>query len=90
MKITFDNTKDKINFEKHGVSSSLGTELEWDSAITWSDNRHDYGEERMTGLTLIESRLYCVIYTDRGDDSRQVISLRKTNLREVKRYVSEN
>ncbi len=89
MKITFDSTKDTINIEKHGVSLSLGIELEWDSAITWRDNRHDYGEERMTGLALIESRLYCVVYTDRGD-SRRVISLRKANLREVKRYVSEN
>ncbi len=89
MKITFDPKKDDVNMAKHGVSLALCIELEWDSAMTWPDVRHDYGEERMTGLALIDSRLYCVVFTDRGDN-RRVISLRKANLREVKRYVSEN
>ena len=62
--------------------------MELDSAISWKDLRHDYGEERMTELAVIDTRLYCVVFTDRGD-SRRVISLRKANSREVKRYVSE-
>ncbi|MGD0962070.1 MAG: BrnT family toxin [Methylomonas sp.] len=89
MRITFDLKKDDSNIAKHGISLALCTELEWESALIWPDTRYDYGEERMTGLALIDSRLYCVVFTDR-DDSRRVISLRKANIREVKRYVSEN
>ena len=39
----------------------------------------------MIGYAYIGLRLYCVVYTDRGDE-RRIISLRKANSREVKRY----
>jgi hypothetical protein len=89
MEITFDKDKDTANIAKHGVSLILAADLEWDSAMTWPDARRDYGEARMIGLALSGTRLYCVIFTERGN-ARRVISLRKANEREVRRYVSEN
>lgn len=89
MEITFDPAKDATNIAKHGVSLTVAVDLEWDSAMTWPDSRRDYGEARMIGLALTGARLYCVIFTDRGN-ARRVISLRKANEREVRRYVSEN
>jgi len=89
VKITFDPTKNSANIAKHGVSLTIAADLEWDSAMTWADGRRDYGEARLIGLILIEARLYCVIFTDRGN-TRRIISLRKANEREVRRYVSEN
>ena len=89
MKITFDPAKDTANIAKHGVSLSLAADLEWDSAMIWPDARRDYGEARRIGLALTGTRLYSVIFTDRGN-ARRVISLRKANEREVRRYVSEN
>jgi uncharacterized DUF497 family protein len=89
MKITFDPAKDAINQEKHGVSLSDGARLEWDTALLWPDTRKDYGEDRVSGLVLIGTRLYCVVFTDRGE-MRRIISLRKANDREVRSYVSEN
>ena len=49
------------------------------------DDRKDYGELREIGYAVIESRLYCVVFTQRGDIFR-VISLRKANNREIDRY----
>lgn len=46
---------------------------------------HRYGEARFIVLGYIVDRLYSMVFTVRGDMLR-VISLRKANKREVKRY----
>ncbi len=83
--ITFDPTKDALNVSKHGVSLRRAADLEWDSAVVWIDARRDYGEPRECGIGYIGLRLFFVVFVDRGGE-RRVISLRKANLREVKRY----
>jgi uncharacterized DUF497 family protein len=89
MEITYDPIKDIANQEKHGVSLALANEVEWETALIWTDNRKDYGEVRLSALVLRENRLYFVAFVDRAD-IRRVISLRKANEREVKRYVSND
>ena len=89
VKTTFDDAKNAANIVKHGVSLAVAADLEWDSAMTWPDEPRDYGEARNIGLALTGERLYCVIFIDRGT-ARRIISLRKVNQREVRRYVSEN
>ncbi len=79
--------KDLLNQEKHGVSLSLANQLEWDWALATIDERKDYGETRIIGFAPIADRVYCVVFVDRGDQ-RRVISLRKANQREVKRYAA--
>ena len=88
MEITFDSTKDAINTAKHGVSLTLGSQLEWDELLAQPDTRHDYGELRMIGYAPIGARVFCVVFTDRGGE-RRIISLRKANAREVKHYASQ-
>ncbi|MDY0073175.1 MAG: BrnT family toxin [Thauera sp.] len=53
--------------------------------IVEPDTRRDYGEERFRLIGMIEGRLYVVIYTLRGTLIR-IVSARKANQREVKRY----
>jgi uncharacterized DUF497 family protein len=89
MDITFDPAKDADNLAKHGVSLALAADLEWESALVWPDTRHAYGEPRQSALALLRTRLYFVAFVDRPA-GRRVISLRKANPREVKRYVFEN
>ncbi|MEJ2632444.1 MAG: BrnT family toxin [Acidihalobacter sp.] len=57
----------------------------WDTLASTPDRRKDYGEGRMIGYALKADRLYCVVFTDRGN-TRQIISLRKANSREVEKY----
>jgi len=87
MKIEFDPKKDRINQHKHDISLTESNHFEWDAAVTWQDNRYDYQEPRMIGLGYIGNRLYCTVFVDRADN-RRIISLRKANKREIKRYAS--
>ena len=88
VEIAFDPAKDAINTAKHGVSLALASELEWDGLMAQPDTRHDYSELRMIGYAPIGTRVFCVVFTDRGD-KRRIVSLRKANAREVRRYVSQ-
>jgi len=51
----------------------------------WPDCRQDYGELRIAGLGYIGHRLHYIVFVER-DDNRRIISLRKANIREIKRY----
>ena len=89
MNVTFDTAKNAVNLAKHGVSLSDAVEFEWGTAVVWPDARRDYGEHRMVALGYIGLRIMAVVFVDRPPDEpteRRIISLRKANTREVKRY----
>ncbi|TDR80012.1 hypothetical protein DFP86_106152 [Paludibacterium purpuratum] len=71
------------------MSLSEAEGLEWDTALSSEDGRKEYGEVRMVSFVIMSDRLYCAVYTDRGD-SRRVISLRKANKREVAYYAEHS
>lgn len=50
------------------------------------DTRKDYKEVRKIGYGPIADRLYCVVFTQRGS-TMHIISMRKANSREVRKYV---
>lgn len=88
MDIEFDPAKDQANRAKHGLSLELAEAFEWDTALVETDDRHDYNEERFVAIGLIDVRVHVLVFTVRGEAIR-VISLRKANRREVKRYDDE-
>lgn len=88
MKIGFDSAKDAANFAKHGISLREAERFDWETAIFWEDVRHDYGEIRIRALGFIKERLYAAVFTKRGEFIR-MISLRKANARERKKYEKE-
>jgi len=85
MKITFDPKKNADNIRDRQLSFDEVSGLEWASAVVLEDERKDYGERRFRVFGYIEERLYAVVFTPR-DDAVHVISFRKANIREVKRY----
>lgn len=85
MRCIFDPAKDQLNIAKHGISLAQAGALEWDSAVAWPDARRDYGELRQCAIGYIEMRLHFVALVNRRDN-RRIISLRKTNLKEERRY----
>ncbi len=89
MMMTFDPAKDALNLAKHGVSLALAAEIEWDLLQARPDTLHAYGEVRFVGYAPIGERLFCVIFTDRSG-VRRIISLRKANVREVRRYANQD
>jgi len=84
--IEFDPLKNQSNIAKHGVSLTLASELEWEQALVWVDDRFEYGEPRMIALAPRTGALYYVAFVDRHR-VRRIISLRRANRREVKHYV---
>ena len=86
MRIEFDPAKDAANLAKHGVSLALAAELDWEAALVWIDDRCEYAELRVIALAAKARILYYVAFVDRGE-VRRIISLRRVNRREVKRYV---
>ncbi len=85
MNTTFDPVKDALNLTKHGISLAQAARLDWDNALVSPDDRHAYGEIRQLALAPMDGRLWVVVFTDRPE-GRRVISLRKANLREYRRY----
>jgi len=86
VRVEFDPAKDAVNQAKHGLSLSLAEELDWDAALVWVDDRYEYGELRMIALAPKTQALYYVAFVERGE-ARRIVSLRRANRREVKRYV---
>ena len=89
MNVTFDQAKDAANLAKHGVSLTEAAGFEWGTAVVWPDTRRDYGEARMVALGYIGLRIMALVFVDRPPEQpteRRIISLRKANTREVKRY----
>ena len=85
MEYEWDDNKDFSNQRHHGVSFETVVNFAWDEAMILEDERKDYGEKRWVAYGPIGNRLYCLVFTVRGNNIR-VISLRKANSREVKRY----
>lgn len=82
----WDDDKAEANNTKHGIPFDLAVRV-FDDPFRFEieDDRFDYGEERIIALGLIDSRVYVVIYTPR-EDRCQIISARKANARESRRY----
>lgn len=85
MRYVFDPVKDAANRTKHGVSLALAEFLFAGPHLSMNDDRFDYGELRKVTFGLINGRHFVCVHVDRHGD-RRVISLRKANRREVKRY----
>lgn len=85
MRYVYDPAKDRSNQAKHGVSLALAEALFAGPHRSMTDTRFEYGEDRQLAFGLIGDRLFVCVYADR-EAERRVISLRKANRREVKRY----
>jgi len=88
MDYDWDEAKRLLNYDKHGVDFSEAINFEWDVALVTMDKRYDYGEKRFMAYAPIGSRLYAMTFTLRKARKR-IISLRKSNLRELKHYVEQ-
>jgi len=88
VQISFDPAKSERNARERGLPFELVEAFDFGSAVIWIDDRFDYPETRVLAIGLIGERLHVVCYTTTPDGIR-VISLRKANDREVRRYGRE-
>ena len=58
MEVEFDPIKNIANQAKHGVSLAFNSELDWDAALVWIDERYGYDEVRLVALAPKTNTLY--------------------------------
>ena len=85
MDFAWDEAKEAANLAKHGLSLGLAREIDISQVAVVEDRRRDYGERRLIVYANLLSRVHVVILSPRGGGMR-VISLRKANRRETRRY----
>lgn len=84
--ISFDPAKNEANIRERGLAFSLvQDEFDWATALAGEDARKAYGERRFEAIGYVGARLHVVVYTPLATGVR-VISFRKANKREVRRY----
>ena len=86
MRLSFDSSRDAANIAKHGVSLAEAEGIEWDPyPVGLRGCAAGLRRDANGRLRLHRFEVYCVVFTERCDE-RRIISLRKANSREVRRY----
>ena len=88
MQLEFDEAKSARNVKARGIGFERFAEMDLARALSVEDTRVEYGERRFRLLGLIDGRLHVAVITYRGDRVR-VISLRRANRREERKYAKE-
>jgi len=84
-RLSFDEAKSERNRLKRGLPFEVAIDFDWATAYIDQDDRRDYGEVRQLALGYVGERLFALIFTRRGL-RLHVISFRKANAREQKKY----
>ncbi len=82
MDFEWDERKNRLNIEKHGISFDTARKIFEGPVLAWIDNRKDYGEIREISLGKVEGQvLLTVAHTDRNQNIR-IISARVASQKE--------
>jgi uncharacterized protein len=85
----FDEAKSARNLKERGIGFERFADMDLETAVVVEDARTDYGERRFRLVGNIDGRLHVAVITYRGDVVR-VISLRRANRREERKYAKES
>jgi len=74
MRFIWDERKRRANIRKHGIDIVDAVEIFAGPTLEQEDDREDYGEIRVVAIGRLRGVLVTVIYTDRNEDERRIIS----------------
>src|SRR5258706_10618556 len=91
VKIVFINyngndEKNRRNLELHGILFEDAVRIFEGPTVERVDYRFDYGERRVYAIGLVNGLEITVIYTDRTDDERRIISAWRAESHERRHY----
>jgi uncharacterized DUF497 family protein len=90
MKITYDPAKRAKALEERGLDFEDAVEAFEGETLDQTDDRQDYGEERIITAGHLRGRMVIIVWTPRPTEedpgTRHVISMRKANDREQTRF----
>ena len=85
MELSFDEQKRQLTLENRGLDFADAPKLFEGVTLTVEDDRFDYGEVRYQTIGRLNRSTVMVVWTQRGK-ARHIISMRKCNAKERKRY----
>lgn len=85
MEISFDPAKREKTLKERRLDFAEAPEVFAGLVHTFEDDRFDYGEARWITYGWLRGKLVAIVWTERGEH-RHIISLRKCNDREKKKY----
>ncbi|AGH74053.1 MULTISPECIES: BrnT family toxin [Edwardsiella] len=85
MKIEYDQNKREKTLLERGIDFARASEIFAGMHFTAEDCRQDYGEIRKITVGKLDARIVVMVWTPRGN-GRRIISMRKANEREIKRF----
>jgi uncharacterized DUF497 family protein len=86
--IEFDPQKSERNVRERGLSFDRARDFEFETAVFLIDDRKEYSEVRTRAFGMLDGRLHALVFVETRSGIR-VISLRKANAREIRRYEQE-
>ena len=87
MRLTWDGAKRAATLAEREMDFADAIEVFAGPKFQFVDDRNDYGEVRVVTIGYLRGRMVAVVWTARGPD-RQIISMRKANDSEQRRYQS--
>jgi hypothetical protein len=90
MDFEWDHEKNKANILKHGVGYIDAMLIFETFVLSAVDRRHDYGEQRVRSIGIVDDDCFVVVHTQRGSSVRLISAWKGgTDERELYRaYVS--
>lgn len=86
MRYTWDEEKNRRNIERHGIAFEDAARIFEAETLEREDDRFDYGEIRIYAVGIVNGLEITVIYTDRDDDERRIISAWRAEPHERRAY----
>ena len=85
MQISYDPAKRAQTLALRGIDMADAGEVLFGLCVTVEDERFEYGETRLISIGYLRNRMVVIVWTPRTDGAR-IISIRKANDREIRRY----
>ena len=86
MEFTCNKAKNERNIAERGLSLMASRAMFTDKIVVYEDIRKQYPEKRFIGLNFIEGRLMVVVFCTPNANQIHIISFRKANVREIKKF----
>jgi uncharacterized protein len=89
MDFEWDPNKAAANLAKHGVDFEVVKDVFFDRIALFEPDDSEPGEERWRIIGLAQGRVYFVVFTERNNDVKRIISARKATKREQRDYFGQ-
>jgi len=89
MRYSWNERKNRSNIARHGIAFDDAKRIFEGPTVEKVDDRFDYGEVRVYAVGLVNGLEITVVYTDKDDDERRIISAWRSEPYE-RRYFWQN